>query len=324
MNETGKRTIKTIRNASAIEKAEKKEILRTAAYCRVSTLQEEQELSFDNQCEYYRTLIDKDEKKVLVGIYGDHGISGLRADQRPELQRMLQDCRDGKIDSIMTRSISRLARNAAECQEIIMELKALGIPVHFEKEEIISTDPQFELILKLLSATAQEESNSISQAIRWSHNNNNKLGNPTRSCAYGYRKQKREKRTDKHIWEIYEPEAKHVRQLFQWVLDGKSYADMRREINQIEILEGTSRTWTHQTIMKMLTNEVYIGDILTNKSVCIDYVSGKVVKNHGEFEQYYLEDHHPAIIKRKTFDKVQEIVESRKGNFKGGRKAHVR
>ena len=304
--------IKATYYEAQVAPVEKKEILRTAAYCRVSTLQEEQDLSFESQCAYYEKVISADPKKELVGIYGDHGISGLHASSRPELQRMLADCMAGKIDYIMTKSISRLARNAKECQEILDQLKERNIPVYFEREGIISTDTQFELILKLLSSTAQEESNSQSLAMRWSHDNNIKRGNPTRVCGYGYRKKERKKNTDKHVWEIYEPEAKKVRMMFEMMMNNYTCAEIARKITEIEYEECSGYEWNSNRVRSILKNEIYKGDIRTHKSVKPDYLSKHIVKNNGQFESYYIEDHHEPIVSPETFDEVQNILEYQK------------
>lgn len=155
---------------------------RVAAYCRVSTLLEEQELSYESQCAYYESLIENSPDMELVGVYGDQGFSGLHAKNRPEFMRMIRDCLDGRIDLIMVKSISRFSRNTLECQYYVNLLKEHGVTVQFEREGINSGDPQCEFILKLLSAAAQEESNSISQTIQWAQLKNNESGYPTRIC----------------------------------------------------------------------------------------------------------------------------------------------
>ena len=178
--------VKTTHEAIGIRSSDRENngIKRVAAYCRVSTLLEEQELSYESQCAYYESLIGNTPNMELVGVYGDHGFSGLHAKNRPEFQRMVKDCLDGKIDLVMVKSISRFSRNTLECQHYVNLLKEHGVAIHFEREGINSVDPQCELILKLLSAAAQEESNSLSQAIQWAHLKNNECGNPTRVCPF--------------------------------------------------------------------------------------------------------------------------------------------
>ena len=305
-----KKEIITTSFESQVKTAKKKDVLRTAAYCRVSTLMEEQELSYESQCAYYEKLISSDPNMVLVDVYGDQGISGLQAETRPELQRMLQDCRNGKIDYVITRSISRLARNAAQCQAMIDELNALGIPIMFEKENCLSTDPQLSLIMKLLISAAQEESNSISQAISWSYMSNVKMGKPTRICPYGYRKKSRVKRTDPHIWEVYEPEAEKIRKAFQMLIDGFNLKQAAAELTRMEKAEGSDYVWRKDRIRSICRNEAYKGDILTNKYFKPDFLSKCQQENRGERPQYYLEKHHDAIVDEDTFDEVQIILDS--------------
>ena len=294
-------------------------VLRTAAYCRVSTLMEEQELSYESQCAYYEQLISGDPDKDLVGIYGDHGVSGLHMEDRKGLQAMLQDCREGKIDLIITRSISRLARNVIECQRMLEELNGLGIPVIFQKEQLRSDNPQMTLILKLLISTAQEESNSISQSIKWAHDHSVKLGKPTRVCPYGYRKRERINRTDPHIWEIYEPEAEKIRLIFRMIYENKSSVEITDTLNEIEKQSGSDYRWKYPRIFSICRNEAYVGDILSNKTYRPDMLSASLC-NNGEREQYYLEDHHPAIVDRDLFNEVQLIIESRSKPHRKSRK----
>jgi DNA invertase Pin-like site-specific DNA recombinase len=294
------------------EKRKVNEILKVAAYCRVSTLLEEQELSYESQRDYFKQLIESKPNMELVGIYGDQGLSGLRAAKRPELQRMLKDVRDGKIDLILVKSISRLCRNAIEMQEIVEELNELGVVIDFEKEGIRSNDKQFELVLKFLAAIAQEESNSLSLAVTWAYRNNCKRGQPTRSCAYGYRKKPR-KQGEPHVWEINEAEAEIVKMGFDLALEGLSLSEIGRRLKseQKKLPELTDKKWHSGTVLRMLKNEAYIGDLLTNKVYTPDYLTGRTVKNNGEREQFYLENHHPAIISREVFERVGVILEQK-------------
>lgn len=281
-------------------------ILRVAAYCRVSTLQEEQADSYETQCEYYRRLIDADPKLVLVDVYGDHGISGLSTTKRPEFLRMMKDCMDGKIDRIMTKSISRFARNLADCVDCVRVLKEKGIPVSFEKEGFDSMDSGCEFILSILATMAQEEVNNLSQNVRWSLEHRNASGNPTRRARYGYRKVLAA--DGKQRWEIDEPEAKRVRLAFRLAAQGENYRMILVALDNMEIEESTGVRWTQPRVHEMLKSETYIGDILTNKKFKPDYLSKRVVKNNGQRAQYYIEGHHEPIIDRETFEKVGELI----------------
>lgn len=180
---------KASRKATVVP-TEDKRILKAAAYCRVSTMMDEQESSFETQRDYYTKLIDSRNGMENVGIYADRGFSGLRADSRPELQRLLRDCRNGKVDVVFVKSVSRLSRNLSECIGMVTELRSLGVGIIFEKENIDTLNHTNELYLNILSAMAQEESNSISQNIRWAHEMRARGGDPIRGGRYGYRRHK--------------------------------------------------------------------------------------------------------------------------------------
>lgn len=305
------RTVEVIRVEPKGRQKERKEKIRAAAYCRVSTLMEEQELSFESQCEYYKELIEGTPDMVLAGIYGDQGCSGLHAESRPELQRLLQDCREGKIDLILVKSISRFARNVIECIAMVEELKSLGTVVEFGREGIRSDDANFELMLKLLASAAQEESNSLSQSVSWAYDKNAELGQPTRACCYGYRKAPR-KKGGPHIWEIYEPEAERVRKVFYMASKGIRYAEIARRMNEWEKENGEITIWKVGRIQRMLANEAYKGDILTNKNYTPDYLSGKIKRNKGEHQQFYIEGHHEPIIPPEQFDEIRQMIRARR------------
>lgn len=291
-------------------KVENTQKIRVAAYCRVSTLMEEQELSYESQCAYYKQLIEADKKMELVGIYGDQGFSGLHASKRPEFLRLIQDCKDGKVDLIMVKSISRFSRNTIETQEYLSLLKEHGVRVYFEKERIYSDNPQCDLILKLLSAAAQEESNSISQAARWANEKNCESGYPTRTCCYGYVKAKR-KAGEKHTWIVDEEKAKRIRMMFELADKGNSYTQIASKLNEYEIANGGKPEWTPVNVKGRLHNEAYKGDLLTGKSFKPDVLSTKRIKNNGQSTQFYIEDHHEPIVSKELFDRVQQRYERR-------------
>lgn len=294
------------RQAKAAESQKK----RVAAYCRVSTLMEEQELSYESQCAYYRQLIASNKDMELVGIYGDQGFSGLHARKRPEFLRLIQDCVDGKIDLIMVKSISRFSRNTIETQEYLNLLKEHGVRVYFEKEKIYSDNPQCELILKLLSAAAQEESNSISQSAKWANEKNCESGYPTRNCCYGYVKAKRN-RNEKHLWLVDEEKAKRIRMMFELADQGRSNKEIATELNKYELKNGFAPNWTPIQVRGRLKNEAYKGDLLTGKTFKPDVLSTKRIKNSGQSPQFYIEDHHEPIVSRELFDRVQKRFERR-------------
>lgn len=291
-------------------------IRRVAAYCRVSTLAEEQDLSYETQCAYYKRLIEADPTMTLVEVYGDQGGSGLTLKKRPEFQRMMSDCLDGKIDLILTKSVSRFARNLGDCVNCVRLLREKGIPVMFEKEGITSTDPSCEMLLSVLASMAQQEVHSLSENIRWSLEHRNASGTPSRVARYGYRKVEDE--TGKKVWCVYESEAERVRLAFRMAAQGTHYPDIRIALNNMEIRDGTGQTWSQPRIYELLKSEVYIGDILTNKTFTADYLTKKVSRNKGQKPQYYLEGHHEPIIDKATFEQVGELIRRNKLKAKRG------
>lgn len=291
-------------------------VRRVAAYCRVSTLAEEQDLSYETQCAYYKRLIEADPTMTLVEVYGDQGGSGLSLKRRPEFQRMMSDCLEGKIDLVLTKSVSRFARNLGDCVNCVRLLREKGIPVMFEKEGITSTDPSCEMLLSVLASMAQQEVHSLSENIRWSLEHRNASGTPSRVARYGYRKVEDE--TGKKVWCVYEPEAERVRLAFRMAAQGTHYPDIRIALNNMEIRDGTGQTWSQPRVYELLKSEVYIGDILTNKTFTADYLTKKVSRNKGQKPQYYLEGHHEPIIDKATFEQVGELIRQNKLKAKRG------
>ena len=285
--------------------------VRVAAYCRVSTLAEEQELSFDTQLDYYKTLFENDDRYYLVGVYGDQGITGLQADKRPQFQALMRDCRNGRIDEVYTKSVSRFARNFSECIEYVRELQSLGVVVHFDKENFTTADDNIDMIFSMMAIMAQEEVGSISQAISWSFEQRSKAGDPVMKARYGYRRDR--KAIDGiHRWHIQENEAVRVRMVYDLFLEGNSYAAIVRKMNEYEAKRGNKTNWTYAKVQSMLKSEVYVGDILTFKTFTADYLTKTRKVNEGEHDQQYIKDHHPAIITREKDARVKAILERRK------------
>ena len=283
------------------------DIKRVAAYCRVSTLEEEQDESYEAQRRYYRTMFENNNKYFLIGVYGDEGISGRLASKRPGFQDLLRDCRHGRIDEIYTKSISRFARNYSECIECIRELRRNGIVVYFEKENFSSDDPNIEMLMSIMAIIAQEESNSISQNITLAHEYRNKKGDPIRKAAYGY---VRDHMVTEgiHRWHIKEDEALRVKMAYSLFLEGYSLKEVSERISKFEIVNGVTRRWNKQTVINTLIHEAYVGDLITQKSYTADYLNNIRKKNNGEKAQHYLKDHHPAIISREDFEKTHKIL----------------
>lgn len=275
---------------------------RAAIYCRVSTERELQEGSFELQREYYLQKVENDPNLTLADVYGDFGKSGTSIKKRPELRRLLKDCEAGKVDVILTKSISRFARNVADCVEMIRKLKDFGVSVIFERENINTAEPLSEMLLTILATVAEEEVHSLSQNIRWSQEESYAAGKPWFRCSYGYRKHGR-------AWEINEGEAEHVRMAFRMAAQGSTYPEIQQALNASEEKHGSKDIWSINRIRYLLRNIAYTGDLVTWKN----YTNGPGLRyqvNHGEHLQYYIENHHPAIISRAEFQRVQTVLES--------------
>lgn len=297
-------------NSAPLARQKENRKIRVGAYCRVSTIQDTQELSFEGQCEYYRELIESNEDMELVDVYGDQGLSGLHAKKRPEFLRMIADCESGKIDIIYTKSVSRFARNVKECLEYANRLKAVGVPIIFEKEGINTGSDDNNIFFQVMAILAQEESNSLSQAHNWACEYRAKLGDPMRAACYGYIRDK-QKKNGIHEWSVIPEEAEIVKKGFELRLEGYSPNNIAAALNEMERARGGTRNWNRNMVSLMLKNEAYAGDILTAKTITTDLITRKTKKNDGEKPQYLIEDHHPAIISREVFEAVQSVRTNR-------------
>lgn len=282
--------------------------LRVAAYARVSTEQDEQQNSYETQVKYYTHLIEANPDWESAGIFADEGISGTNTKRRDGFNRMMEAALNGNIDLIMTKSISRFARNTVDTLQAIRELKAKGIEVRFEKEHINTLDPKCEVMLTIMSSLAQEESRSISENVRWGRQRsmqNGKVSMPFKRFL-GYRRG-----TDGKI-EIDESEAEIVRRIYSMFLDGKTIRYIADVLTEDGIpTPGGKRVWSVSTIKSILSNEKYKGDALLQKTIVVDYLTKKVKKNEGDARQYYISNSHPAIIPPDQFDLVQVELERR-------------
>lgn len=296
---------------------------RAAAYCRVSTLEEEQELSFETQRAYYERLIGQDPDMILVRIYGDQGRSGLHTDRRTEFQQMVRDALDGKIDVIMVKSISRFSRNSVECLSILRRLKEKGVRVVFEKEGLDTFDPKSETVLSILLSVAQNESANISGNVRWAYEYRNRSGWPCRAAPYGYRSLRQwrmaadengqnsaDARTPEHSWVIEPHEAERVKMMFLLASQGFSITRIVKMLNAFEERKGSEYKWKNAHVVNLLRNEAYRGDVRTDKTVQPDYLVKKRIKNRGQADQYYISDHHQALVEPAVFERVQELLEN--------------
>ena len=286
--------------------------LRVAAYCRVSTDTEEQASSYETQISHYEESIRSKPEWELVNVYADDGISATSTKKREEFNRMIEDCKKGLIDMIITKSISRFARNTVDCLNYIRMLKDMNIPVYFEKESINTMDAKGEVMITIMASLAQQESESLSQNVKLGMQYRFQQGIPmiNTTCFLGYDK-------DKNGNLVINPkEAEIVRRIFREYLNGSSCQAICKglERNGIKTSRGNKR-WHDTTVRKILENEKYMGDLLLQKTYTIDFLSKKRVKNNGDMPQYYVEDSHPAIISKEIFMQVQEEI-ARRGMLK--------
>lgn len=294
-----------------IEAAERPETckLRVAAYARVSSTSDDQENSFGAQMRYFTTLISANASWTLADIYADEGITGTSVEKRDDFKRLLADCRRGLVDKVLTKSVSRFARNAKECLEAVRELKALGVGIIFEKENIDTGSMSSEMTLAFFASFAQAESESISGNMRWSYKRRMESGEflpPT--VPYGYII------CDRKIL-INEEQAAVVRRIYAAYLSGCGMNEIANELNaeNIPVRTGnTQRKWYHTAISYILSNERYIGDSLWQKTFTTDTLPFSQMRNRGERPQYYATDSHPAILSEKVFNAVQALKAERK------------
>ena len=276
--------------------------LRVAAYCRVSTKEEEQASSYEAQCEYYTDKIMSNKEWTMAGIFADEGITGTSTKKRTEFLRMIRQCKQKKIDLILTKSIQRFARNTLDCINYTRILRQLGIGVLFEKENINSLPPDSEFMITMYGAMAQSESESISGNIRRGRQMHAKVGTLKIPChwLYGYKKDADGK------FCIIPEQAEVVREIYERYKDGASLRNLKDwlEENQIKTVLGTD-DWSISVIKGILTNEKYCGDVLLQKTFCTDVISKKIVKNVGQMAQYYMPDHHEAIVSREQYNAVK-------------------
>ena len=276
--------------------------LRVAAYCRVSTDDEEQLTSYEAQKNYYTDKIMTNKEWTMAGIFADEGITGTSARKRPEFLRMIRQCKQGKIDIVLTKSISRFARNTVDCLNYVRALKELGIAVIFEKENMNTLEIDSEILITMLGAFAQSESESISANVRWGIRQAMKEGKATiqYKYLYGYRK------GDDSKPEIIPDQAEVVRKIYDLFLSGTPVRGIQEYLNANSVpnINGESK-WARSAIDSILINEKYCGDVLLQKTYIDDCINKKVKKNTGQLPMYLVQNHHEGIISRETFDAAQ-------------------
>jgi len=286
--------------------------LRVAAYCRVSTDDVEQLTSYEAQVQHYTDHISKNPEWEFAGIYADEAISGTNTKKRTDFHRLINDCMAGKIDYIITKSVSRFARNTLDCLEYTRQLKDKNIPIFFEKEGIISTDSKGEVMLTIMASLAQEESRSTSQNVKMGFAYRFQRGEMqiNHNRFLGYTKNKEKKLV------IVPEEAEIIKRIYREYLEGASLLEIGRSLESDGILTAANKPkWRPETIKTILQNEKYIGDALLQKTYTTDFLTKKRVKNNGIVPQYYFEGCHDAIIPRELYMQVQEEL-VRRANLK--------
>lgn len=286
------------------------DILRkTAGYARVSTESDEQATSYEAQVDYYTKYIQNHDGWQFVGLYADDGISGTSLKNRDAFNQMVADALAGKIDLIVTKSVSRFSRNTVDVLNTVRLLKEKSVEVFFEKENLWTFDPKTELILTIMASLAQEESRNISENVTWGHRK--RFADGKYSMPYkrflGY-----EKGPDGKP-QIVEAEAAIIRDIYRWFIEGKSKHWIAQRLMELGIRSpGGKEKWRPNTVESILSNEKYKGDALLQKTFTTDFLTKKVKANEGEVPQYYATDTHPAIISKPAFDLVQEEIRRRK------------
>ena len=294
---------------------------RVCAYARVSSDSEAQGESLENQTTYYQDLIEANPEYEFAGVFADQGISGTK-EARPEFQKMLELARKGHIDLILTKSISRFARNTTIVLELVRELKMLGVEVVFEKEQISSLSGDGELMLTVLSSFAQAESKNVSDNLKWRYQRKFQNGelaiNATRFLGYDKNKQGE--------LVINPAQAEVVKRIFEAALAGQGSFVIARQLNEEGVATVAGGKWHSSTVLGILKNEKYRGDAKLQKTYRKDHLGKKKCRNHGEVESFYIENNHPPIISGDMWEEAQRQIALRaaaKGNVAGENEAYT-
>ena len=300
MEQAKKKIIRKVKPAAAMPRLE-----RVAAYCRVSSGKDAMLHSLSAQVSHYSELIQRRPGWAYAGVYADEALTGTK-DDRPEFQRLLADCRAGKIDRVLTKSVSRFARNTVTLLETVRELKELGVAVYFEEQNIDSLSGDGELMLTILASFAQEESKSVSDNCKWRIRKDFSEGKPMNlPLLYGYRREKGRIVID-------EREAEIVRFIFRSCLNGMGKGRITEELREQGVPCRLGGEWQTETVGGILKNEKYTGDALLQKTYIENHLTKRKCFNRGELPQYYAESTHPAIIDHEMYEKVQVLIAERR------------
>lgn len=297
---------RTIKKVEFLPKMPK--LLNVAAYARVSSGKDAMLHSLSAQVSYYSEKIQKHTGWKYCGVYADEAATGTK-DNREQFQKLLEKCRAGSVDLILTKSISRFARNTVTLLETVRELKDLGVDVYFEEQNIHSLSADGELMLTILASYAQEESRSASENRKWQIRKDFKEGKIGSITIFGYR------RNADGILEIEPTEAEIVKMIFSDYLSGMGGLKIAKKLNEMGIRTAQGNLWTSPRIKELLSNEKYVGDMLLQKYFRNNHIEKRKMQNNGELPKYLVEDAHEAIIDRDTFQKVQELIAQRQSKF---------
>lgn len=289
---------------------------KVAAYVRVSSGKEAMIHSLAAQADYYSNLINMEHEWLFVGIYSDEAITGTKG-ERKGFQQMLEDCKDGKVDMIITKSISRFARNTVTLLETVRSLKLLGVDVFFEEQNIHTMSADGELMLTILASYAQEESRSVSENMKWRIKKNFEEGMPWNGGMLGYR-------ISDGQYVVIAEESDVVKRIYAEFLEGKGTNAIAKGLNEDKIPTRFGERWHPSVIAKILRNYTYTGNLLLQKTFVESHITKKNKINQGELPQYHVEDAHEAIIDMDTFSRVQEEMERRTKKYGHAPKAQNR
>ena len=282
-----------------------KNVIRVAAYARVSTQKDAMLHSLSSQVSYYNDLIQKHPGWLYCGVYSDEAVTGTK-DERAGFSKLLEECEKGNVDMVVTKSISRFARNTVTLLETIRRLKTIGVDVFFEEQNIHTLSADGELMITIIASYAQEESRSASENLKWRLRKGFESGEQiSMRFLFGYRVIKSKLTVD-------ESEALIVKEVYQRFLSGESLRSIAKDLNERGVKRPLDGAWTTQCVRNLLTNEKYTGDSLLQKTFINNHLEKKKLKNNGQLPQYYAEGTHPAIIDADTFAEVQKLFESKR------------
>jgi len=288
---------------------------KAAAYARVSTGKGEMIHSLAAQVDYYRDYIRRQPGWVFVGVYSDEAMTGTK-NNRPQFRQMIEDCRNGRIDIVITKAVSRFARNTVDLLETVRELKSYDVDVFFEEQNIHTMSAEGELMLTIIASCAEEESLSASENCKWRIKKNFQHGIPQSVSLMGYQVRKGQFR-------VIPEEAAVVRMIFQDYLDGMGINAIQRKLAALNIRSKQGKDWHQSIIAQMLCNEKYAGDLMMQKYIRPDHLTKIDYVNKGRAARYFVQDHHEAIIDRETFDAVQGLLEKRQRHNEPSEKGMV-